>query len=718
MKLIVLKIKGMHSVLDVTSIERIVKSVAGVDAADIDIVTARAKIRTADDTDAELLKAAVDRCGYEASFDDIEETGKEEILEKSRKNIFLYASVCVVAVVLNVVMFLMSKNFIAYKYDAVTFISVALFLLTLPLIIKMRGFITNGLKDLLYGEPRMYSVIAVACSTAFLYSLFSMANIISGKREFVSGLYFAPICLILFFAYLGEYFKDRIALINDNCCGMEKNECPVKVMLCKNDCTVEVSEDMIFPKDIIFFDSESKIVGDGIVVSGEAVVDESGVNGVSRPVNKSRGSKVFAGSFVINGELYVKIDDIPRSASSKKSNAYINLSDLFSEQKKAAIFIPVIAVITVLTAINWLFYTGNLNFAVNTGLAVLLLASPCFLYIAATVPFLNAAKSGAKKGIIYKSAQAIINAGKISSVLLSKTGTLTKNKFICTHIKTFNGVNEKAAVCLAASLVQNSIHPFSECFRELVSAEDLIECSKVKEDIGKGISALCQNTRIFLGTDEFIKDKCLINGEVRREAELLGSEGNFIVYLAAGRHICALFAVAEEMFEEDSLALKAINDSGLRTIMISGDNSQAGERVAKNLAIQKYIADLSAADKYQLIRSMQQAGEYVALVSNNNCDRKLQSCADISISLGDRLNENANITFLQRDLSLILQTIKISEYMMQKIKSNVKISILLNFLFIPFACGALYYYSGTYLDSLYVTLIILLNAVIISILLL
>lgn len=712
MQLLKFKVQGMHSAVDVISIERILKNIDGVDAVEINIVNSSVKVRHEEQLEITALKEAIEKCGYvfieEQYFEQVEEKTAHK---KLKKKSILLAVLAAVNVLLMVLLYLASKNIFhleAYLVPAMVAMQAAI---GLGMLMLVRREIADGWKKLLNSHPCMDGFVAVGLTVAGLYSIICTGYFLAGFSKFISNIYFAPMSLIICFWSFGEYKLVRLQQLNgsDEKSALEE---PIPVQLIKGSELIEITSDMVFADDLIYLTEKDIVPMNGTVVSGEASVDESQVNGISIPVVKRAGAVIYAGSRITGGDLNFKAAAAYQPVGRRNKFGTVDLLSYASESKKAASFIPAVLVIAVTAGFNWLFYTKDINFAMNILVSVLLLSSPCFYKIAVAMPFYKAMRKAADGGICFGSLQALIDAANISTVIFGKTGTLTRPNIIITDIHTFNGVNKNAAICLAASLESRSSHPVAEALKN-IQTENLMEFSSLNYAYGRGVSAVYQNVKVHLGFGQYIEKLCSIPAEIRSLAEEQEEAGHIAVYLAAGKYICALFILAEEISAADTGVMEKIHQQGLRTIMLSGDKSIAVERVSKLFGIQKFMTDLTVEEKYDLLKSIKQGGEKVAVISNNLCDRLLSECADISICFYEKINELANIVFKKHDLNLFLETIEISKAMQNRIKSNTFLSMLLCSIFLPLGCGVLYYFSQLTLEPIHLAGLLLINGFII-----
>lgn len=714
MQLIKFKVQGMHSAVDVISIERILKNIDGVDAVEVNIVEAAVKVRYEQQIKEHVFQEAIEKCGYVyIREDDVKQKSAVPVHEKLKKRNILLGCLCAVNILLMLLLHPMAKNFLPLGKNIVLLLTGIYAFSGIIALSTVRKDIADGWKKLINSRPSMDGFVAVGLTIIGIYSIICAGYALAGYSKFISNIYFGPLALIVFFWSLGEYKLAKLQYF-DSIDEQLKQDLPKAVQLIKGNELREISSEMVFAGDLIYLAEKDIVPVNGVVVSGEASADESQVNGISIPVVKKAGSEIYAGSRITGGDLSFKVSQLSRPIGRKNKFKAIDLLKYTSESRKAAFFIPAVLVIGVSASFNWLFYTGDINFAMNILAAVLLLTSPCFYKIAVAMPFHKAVKKASGKDIIFRNLPALIDMSNISTVIFGKTGTLTKPDIVIADIQTFNGVNKNAAILLAASLESKTSHPAAEALKNLQS-ENLLELSSYSYEYGRGVSAVYQNVKVHFGFAQYIENKCSIPPDIKTLGQEQEKAGNIVLYLAAGKFICAMFVLAEEILNTDAKVIDKMHQRGLRTIMLSGDKSMAVERVSKMLNIQKFMTDLTAKEKYDLLRSIKQGGERVAVVSNNLCDKQLSECADISICFHENINELANVVFKKHDLNLLLTAMDISEAVQSNVKSKIFLCLLLNIISLPIACGVLYYFYQLSLEPIHITGILLINSLIILI---
>lgn len=706
MKLYTLKVKGMRSALDVSSIERLLKKIDGIDAVNINIVNAVVKVRCADEIELETITGVIADNGY-SFYEKEEQSAKTQDVSGDKKHVCLHSIIFAAVLVISVILYLHEYFLLSVNEDLLKGAAAAELILSGFMLYSARKFICDGIKELVSGNPLMSSLPVLGCLTAYIYSAVNVFYACFYNLSFAYNLYFLPVVLLLLMQKTGAAWID--SAYNIKCYEPLKEEIfEDKVILVKGDESIEITRDMVLPGDVIHLTCRQTACAEGTVVAGEAAVDECMVNGKSMPVLKKKGETLYYGSVICGGSINLQVLSAEPIYAAEKQVHECDLTSVFNNNDKAAVYLPVIIIAVIVACLNWFFYTGNLNSSCQIAAAVLLISAPELVSMSVAASVKSALKKGRKQGIYFKSIRSMFESAAVSMAVIGKTTTLTKNIAV-TDIVTFNGVNEQSAVCLAASLETESLHPIATAIKNCITQNSSFDCSNVKYSPGCGVKGIHQKVKVALGTYEYMRKICRIPGYIKKQEDEFTAAGKTVVYLAAQNQICALFALSEELNEEDKRGIKSLHDLDIRTMLITGDNGACAERAAKYFQISRFMSELSIKDKCQLIHSLQQGGEKIAVFSENLCDRSLYQYADIGVSMSGTTRNSADIILAKHDFSLFTQGVLLSRRLLQKIQQHLKMLFIFNLATVAAVLCLLYGFADIVLHPLLITAVMLLN---------
>lgn len=454
--------------------------------------------------------------------------------------------------------------------------------------------------------------------------------------------------------------------------------------------------------DIVIVKPGQKITVDGEVVEGESLVDESMISGEPIPVLKTPGDKVIGGTICKNSVLRIKalrlgkdsllaqIIRLVQEAQGSKPNVQRIADHVVSY------FIPVVLLIAAVSFVIWYFIAGySLLFSITALISVLVIACPCALGLATPTAVTVGVGRGAELGILIKNAEALEVSEQLSVVAFDKTGTLTRGQPEVTDIFALND-NEKNVLNLAASIEHNSQHPLAEAIVKKAKSENLEikESHRFETFGGKGVSGIIDGTEIILGTQKFLEERAImIPKDAISLTTRLEEEGKSVIQISKAGRLIGIIGVADTLKESSGEAVKALQDMGLRLVMLTGDNKTAARAVAGQLGIDAIVPEMLPGDKEQTIRNLQGDGNTVAFVGDGINDAPALARADVGIAIGggtDIAIETGDIVLMRDDLMDAVSAIQLSRKVMQRIKQNLFWAFAYNTALIPVAAGVLY----------------------------
>ncbi len=593
-------------------------------------------------------------------------------------------------------------------------------LLTLPIMYLNDKYYKVGFKTLFRGAPNMDSLIAVGSAAAVVYGVFAIYQIgwglghgdIELVEKYHMDLYFESAGMILTLITLGKYLETRSKGKTGEAISRLIDLAPKTASVLRDGGEVEIPVEEVAIGDRIVVRPGQSIPVDGVIVEGTSAVDESALTGESLPVDKGVGDKVAAasinksGSFTFEalrvGEdttLAQMIRLVEEASGSKAPIA--KLAD-----KVAGVFVPVVMVIAALSAAVWLIASHSVTAALTAGVSVLVISCPCALGLATPVAIMVGAGKGAENGILVKSAEALETLHAIDTVVLDKTGTLTRGKPQVTDILPAEGLSENALLGLAACLEAPSEHPLGGAVVEEAAARDLPrqEVSGFQAVHGRGVQASLGGHACLAGNRAMMEEAGIDLAPWIPRAEALAGEGKTPLYFAKDTTLLGLIAVADTPKPTSRDAVAAFRTLGVDVVMLTGDNRRTAEAIGRELGVTEVMAEVLPQDKERKIAELQGQGKKVAMVGDGINDAPALARADVGLAIGagtDVAIESADIVLMKSDLLDAAAAVELSRATIRNIKQNLFWAFFYNTLGIPLAAGVFYYFLHWQLNPMF-----------------
>ena len=487
---------------------------------------------------------------------------------------------------------------------------------------------------------------------------------------------------------------------------------PKKAKIIENGVEKEVLIENIKVGDIIVVKPGEKIAVDGKIVNGNTSVDESMITGESIPVSKNIGDKVIGGSINKNGSIQFEATEIGKDTvlsqiiklveEAQGSKAPISrMADIV-----AGYFVPIVIIIATITGIIWFISGSGLTAALTFFISVLVIACPCALGLATPTSIMVGTGKGAENGILIKSGEALETAHKIKTVVLDKTGTITKGKPVLTDLKVYNNFDENEILQLAASAENNSEHPLAEAIVNGAKERNVEfkQYDKFRAMPGYGIRATIDEKEIQIGNRKLMASRKISTEAAEKDYEILSNEGKTPMFISVNNELAGLIAVADVVKETSKEAVEKMHKLGLKVIMLTGDNEKTAKYIAKEVGIDRVIAEILPFQKSEEVKKLQEAGEFVAMVGDGINDSPALAQANVGIAIGsgtDVAIESADIVLIRNDLNDVAGAIALSKATITNIKENLFWAFFYNVIGIPFAAGIFYaFFNGPKLDPM------------------
>ena len=703
---IIAPVEGMTCASCVARVEKSIRKVEGVRNVSVNLATEKAMIEfEAGKIDLSKIAKTVEDAGYKIDFTseskkaekkDNDVTDKLRDTYKKLKNDFILALLLSIPIViLNMgAMWISFEELFSLTLDDVNKI---LLILTTPVIfISGKRFFKIFFSNLKHFSADMNTLVAVGTGSAYLYStaVTLFPNLFLSANQ-TSHVYFDTAAVIITLILMGKWLEAKAKTKTGSTIKKLLNLKPEFALIKKNGVEVKVSIDEIKTGDTVLVKPGGKIPADGIVLSGNSVVDESMITGESIPVEKSVGAKVIGGTINKNGYIEFEITAVGDNSllgqiirmveEAQGSKAPIqNLAD-----KVASVFVPVVIVISIVTFIAWTISGSSFNTALINFVAVLIIACPCALGLATPTAIIVGTGKAAQLGILIKDGESLETAHKISTIIFDKTGTLTEGRPVLTRIRT-NDISEEELLQYAASLEKKSEHPFGESILAAAQKRNLslFESELLVNTIGRGILGKVNGSEVAAGNISFMNEHSIKIDSWVNQAEKEISRGGTIIFVAIDKKIKGLLKLEDVIRNESKDAVKKLKDMGLKVVMLTGDNQQNAKYIAENAGIDFFEAEILPDEKAKAIKKFQKENEIVAMVGDGINDSPALAQSDIGIALGtgtDIAIESSSIIIIRNDLNALVSAIQLSKKTIKTIKQNLFWAFFYNVICIPLA---------------------------------
>lgn len=711
-------IDGMTCAACALTVENAVKKLDHVDSAVVNLTTEKMTVDYNSDlvSEKEIEKAVAD-AGYSASvFDPTTAKSQSERQSEATQNMwhkFLLSALFAIPLLyisMGSMVGLWVPEIISMSAHPLNFALIQL-ILTLPVMYFGRRFYVNGFRSLFKGHPNMDSLVALATTAAFVYSLYGVYHIILGHSHHAHMLYFESVAVILTLITLGKYFETLSK-------GRTSDAIQKLVKLSAKEATVirdgveqAVAIEDVRVGDLILVKPGEKIPVDGSVVSGHSAIDESMLTGESIPVEKATEDKVYGASINGQGALTIRAEKVGDETllaqiiklveDAQQTKAPIaKIAD-----KVAGVFVPTVIVIALVTFIFWYLIMGQtFVFALQVAIAVLVIACPCALGLATPTAIMVGTGRGAENGILYKRGDTLENAHHLDTIVFDKTGTITQGKPQVVDIFAYQGDKDKL-LAQVASIEKLSEHPLSQAIVEKASADKLAltEVTQFKSLTGFGLQADIDGQTVYVGNRKLM-EKYRVDLTASQEAVLAATQkGQTPIYISANAQLLGLITVADLLKVDSKETVAKLQEKGIDVVMLTGDNSKTAQAIAKQAGIKNVISEVLPDQKSQAIQDLQSQGKMVAMVGDGINDAPALAVADIGIAVGsgtDIAIESADIILMKPEISDVLKALSISRLTIKIIKENLFWAFIYNILAIPVAMGVLYLLGGPLLNPM------------------
>ncbi len=577
-------------------------------------------------------------------------------------------------------------------------------------------FFVRGWRSVVTRNLNMFTLIAMGTGVAWVYSVIATLapNIFPAAFRGPEGtvaVYFEAAAVITVLVLLGQVLELHAREQTSGAIRALLDLAPKTARRVKNGDDEEIPLDEVAAGDKLRVRPGEKVPVDGELIEGRSAVDESLVTGESMPVTKEPGARLIGGTLNQTGTFIMRAEKVGRDtvlaqivqmvAAAQRSRAPIQrLADQVSGW-----FVPAVILVALIAFASWATFGPEPRFAYGlvAAVTVLIIACPCALGLATPMSIMVGVGRGAQAGVLIKNAEALERMEKVDTLVVDKTGTLTEGKPKLVAVVAAEGLDENEVLRLAASLERASEHPLARAIVDAAAARNvaLAEVAEFDAPTGKGVVGTVEGRRLALGNARFLTELKISTAALEREAERLRQDGATAVYLAAEGRACGILAIADPVKTTTPTALRALSETGVRVVMLTGDNKTTAQAVARRLGITDVEAEVLPDQKSAVVEKLRREGRVVAMAGDGVNDAPALAAAEVGIAMGtgtDVAIESAGVTLLRGDLTGIVRARRLSAATMRNIRQNLFLAFVYNAAGVPIAAGALYPVFGILLS--------------------
>lgn len=717
------RVTGMTCAACSARVEKAVSSVRGVDSCTVNLLTNSMGVEGTATAD-EIIKA-VEKAGYNA-FEEgkISEQNKNQTLEDTETPKLLKRFTASLAFLLPLMYVSMGHTMLGLPLPTVLennhiALGIIQLLLSLAVMVINQRFFISGVKGILKKSPNMDTLVSIGSAASLIYSvyvLFAMTQAqLDGNAQAVSGymheFYFESAAMILVLITVGKILESRSKGRTTDALKALMNLAPETAIVLKDGIETEIGISQLKKGDVFVLKPGSAIPVDGNIIEGSGAVDESALTGESIPVDKKAGDNVSAGTLNRSGYLVCEATKIGEDTALAKiikmvSDASATKAPVAKiADKVSGVFVPVVIAIAIVTFAVWLLAGQSVGFSLARAISVLVISCPCALGLATPVAIMVANGVGAKNGILFKTAVSLEEAGKVNTVVLDKTGTVTLGSPEVTDIIPSSGYSENELVKIAYSLEKKSEHPLAQAIVKKGEKENVgsYDVSSFNASAGSGIEGIINGEKVIAGNLRFIERLCDIQTEMKLKADELSKQGKTPLWFIKNGKLVGIIAVADVIKPESPQAIRELHNMGIKVVMLTGDNENTAKAIAKEVGIDEVVAGVLPDGKEKEIRKLQKNGK-VAMVGDGINDSPALTCADIGIAIGagtDVAIDAADIVLMKSRLTDVPAAIRLSRAAFRNIKENLFWAFIYNIIGIPLAAGVWIPLTGWQLNPMF-----------------
>lgn len=698
-------VTGMSCAACSARVEKAVCAVPGVTSCAVSLLTNSMGVEGSASPDA--IVKAVEKAGYGAFVKGTEpvKTADDDQLKDRETPALMRRLIASVGFLLMLMYVSMGYTMWGWPLPSVLeadplLVGVTQMILAAIVMVINRKFFINGFQGAVHGAPNMDTLVALGSAAAFGYSVAVLVTMIGSDcpHHLLHDLYFESAAMILALITVGKMLEARSkGRTTDALKGLMKLA-PKTATVVRDGEETTVPVEQIQTGDVFAVKTGETIPVDGVIIEGHAAMDESSLTGESIPVDKSVGDVVSAATFNRSG--YVRCKATRVGEDTTLSQIIKMVSDAAATKapiakvadKVSGVFVPVVITIAIVTLAAWLIAGHPFGYALARAISVLVISCPCALGLATPVAIMVGSGVGAKQGILFKTAVSLEQAGRIDTMVLDKTGTITAGEPQVTDMIPLGSYDEKTLLQLAAAIEAKSEHPLARAIMRKAAETSLMadEVTDFTVLAGNGIEAVRAGVPVWAGSGTYMANKIGMAPDVQAVADALAAAGKTPLFFAENGKLAGVIAVADVIKEDSPMAVTELKNMGICVVMLTGDNQRTADAIGRQVGVDQVIAGVLPDGKEAVVRDLQKNG-IVAMVGDGINDAPALTRADVGIAIGagtDVAIDAADVVLMKSRLSDVAAAVRLSRATLRNIHQNLFWAFIYNTIGIPLAAGA------------------------------
>ena len=724
-------ITGMSCAACSARIEKAVSKLDGVTECKVNLLANSMSVNGS--CESVKIIEAVEKAGYGARETGIANPSEQSALnsEKEVQNEkYVLAIRLAVSVVLTLTLMYLSMGHTMLGLPLPGFIagngvSIAILQLMLSglVMILNRKFFTSGVKGVIKLSPNMDTLVSMGSFAAFAYSFVTLMRMSAAQnagdlelvQKLLHELYFETAAMILTLITVGKLLESVAKGKTTNALKGLMSLTPENALLVTADGVSEIASSELKPGDIIAVKPGASVPADGIVLNGETAINESAITGEGIPAEKKKGDTVTAGTINTYGYIECRVTEAGSDTTLAQIIRMVNDAQLTKApvsrvaDRVSGIFVPAVLLIALITFAVWMLLGQSAGFAVERAISVLVISCPCALGLATPVAIMVGSGVGARRGILFKNAEALEMTGKIKTVILDKTGTVTKGAPSVSGIYPAERHTASELKELAYLLEKNSEHPIA---RAIVEATETPEMPRMTAENFRAVSGLGVTADVKVngitkecraGNQRFVSETASLPEVAIKTAESEAAEGKTVIFFCNGNEYCGMISVSDELKSDSREAIKRMEKSGKRVIMLTGDSEGSAQAIAKKAGIEEVVAGVLPGGKKDVVDKLKNEDKSVIMVGDGINDAPALTSATVGIAIGaatDIAIDSADVVLMKEGLTGVNEAITVSKKTLRNIHQNLFWAFIYNVIGIPVAAGAFYFTLGISLSPM------------------
>ena len=684
-------VNGMMCSACSSSVERVVKRIKGVNSVAVNLNSKLLVVECDNQVTDDMIITAVKKAGFEAYL-------RADKVSEKKQNIGLRLTL---SIIITIILSYLSMGRmwgivpkVIYSGNAIIFYIALLMALTVPVIILNRAFFISGFKSLIKKAPNMDTLVGVASASAFIFGVFALIMVIIGVtnnnaimvEKYSNSLYFESSAMILTLVTVGKFLEDKAKSKTESAVSKLRKLAPNEATVLNNGVEVKVKVEDLKLDDIVIIKAGESAPIDGVVIDGEGEMNESSLTGESLPITVTVGSAVKTATVCVSGYLVVKVTAVGSQTIFGKIIDYVESAEATKApiarlaDKVSGIFVPTVICISIITLIVWLIISKSFDTALSYAISVLVISCPCALGLATPVAITVAMGKSAGYGILIKNAETLENVGLIKTAVFDKTGTITKGKAVVEKVE---GISNTDLLAIS-SIEKMSSHSLGVAVTEYLSANEMVD--NFVSFTGKGVSGEVNGSVYHIGNESFISNYCKFNSNDANEYLQLGKT---VLFAEKNGEFLGFIVVSDKIKNEAYVAISSLNEIGVNTVILSGDNSVVTETVRKELNANVAIGEVLPENKAEKVNEFKKLGK-VMFTGDGVNDSPALTVADVGVAIGggtDIAITSADVVLMNNDPSKLYNLVKLGKKTRRIIKQNLFWAFIYNVLMIPVAGG-------------------------------